>query len=91
MASTALTSEPYDNRELSSDGATQPQVVYIASTDTSDGARIKARQDGPLGNVDAKSGEGMQITLENTRGNWSGGYFYIVDGFVNQFFEISAS
>ena len=80
VTDTALTKQPYANREKANDGAVLPQVVYLAATNTTSGARIHARQAGPLGSVAAKSGEGRQINVESTPGNWSGGYFYIVDG-----------
>ena len=84
VSDTALTVQPYANRELSSSGERQAQVVYLSATNTTAGARIRARQAGPLGSIAAKSGEGREISLDNTRGNWSGGYFYIVDGYVQK-------
>lgn len=81
VSDTALTNPTYDNRGLSSNGAKLPQVVHIASTNTSSGTTIKARS-GTLYHVGVKSGEGKEITLEPIPGNWSGGNFYIVDGSV---------
>lgn len=77
--STALTNSTYANRELSSNGAKQAQVVHIASTDTTAGSKIRVRQAGSLA-VDVKSGGGRTINLEPTTGHWSGDYFYVVDG-----------
>ena len=82
VSNTALTNTTYDNREVPIGGGKLSQVVYISSSDTSEGPKIKARQLNALSSVDLKSGEGDEITLEPTPGNWSGGNFYVVDGWV---------
>ncbi|MCJ1395743.1 hypothetical protein MMC18_008629 [Xylographa bjoerkii] len=83
ISSTALTNQTYANRELSSNGAELSQVVYIGSN-TSSGARVKVRQAGGLQTtLSVESGEGAEVTLDPTTiGYWSGGNFYIVDGFL---------
>lgn len=83
VSNTALTNSTYANREVLTGGSTLSQVVYISSTDTATGTKIKARQINVLSSVDVESGEGNQITLEPTPGNWSGGVFYVVDGSVS--------
>ncbi|MCJ1229122.1 hypothetical protein MMC12_005787 [Toensbergia leucococca] len=83
VSNTALTNQTYDNRELLPNGAKLHQVVYIGSTDTPSGAKkIRVRQAGPLSSTEVRSGEGAQVLLDPTPGNWSGGNFYIIDGLV---------
>ncbi|KAL8934739.1 MAG: hypothetical protein Q9216_005757 [Gyalolechia sp. 2 TL-2023] len=82
ISNTALTNETYANREVPANGGRLSQVVFISSSDTSVGARIKARQIDALSSADIQSGEGNEVTLEQTPGNWSGGLFYVVDGFL---------
>ncbi|KAL8823493.1 MAG: hypothetical protein Q9191_005807, partial [Dirinaria sp. TL-2023a] len=83
VSNTALQNETYDDREvLKNTHAKLSQVVYISSKNTSAGTKIVARQAGVLSSADVKSGEGNEITLQPTPGNWSGGTFYIVDGFL---------
>ena len=81
VSNTALQNETYDDREvLQNSHAKLSQVVYISSTSTSAGTKIVARQAAGLSSADVRSGEGNEITLQPTPGNWSGGTFYIVDG-----------
>ncbi|KAI4195854.1 MAG: hypothetical protein LQ346_003345, partial [Caloplaca aetnensis] len=80
ISNTALTDPTYANREVLPGGGRLAQVVYIAATETATGTKIKARQRNALSSVDVQSGEGNEITLEPTPGNWSGGVFYVVDG-----------
>ena len=82
VSNTALTAQPYSNREVLPNGGRLSQVVYIVATNTTSGPKIKARQASGLNSADVKSGEGRQITIEPTTGRWSGGNFYIVDGSV---------
>lgn len=77
LSNTALKSPDRDNRGLESNGAKKPQAVLIASTSTSQDRKIKVRQ---VGRIDVKSGKGQEINLDPAPGNWSGGYFYSVDG-----------
>lgn len=81
VSETALRNSTYARRENATDaGDSLPQVVYISATDTASGRKIRARQANALSSVDARSGEGNEIELEPTPGNWSGGLFYIVNG-----------
>ncbi|KAL8772247.1 MAG: hypothetical protein Q9209_002459 [Squamulea sp. 1 TL-2023] len=83
VSETALRNPTYARRENATDaGDSLPQVVYIASTPTATGRKIKARQVNALSSVDVRSGEGNEIELEQTPGNWSGGVFYVVNGWV---------
>lgn len=82
ISSTALTNSTYANREVPAAGGRLSQVVFISADDTTAGTRITARQIDALSSVDVQSGEGNQVTLEQTPGNWSGGLFYVVDGFL---------
>ncbi|KAL9592279.1 MAG: hypothetical protein Q9179_006877 [Wetmoreana sp. 5 TL-2023] len=82
ISSTALTDRRYANREVSDDGEQPSQVVYISSSDTSPKIKIKARQVNALSSVDVESGQGDEVELEPTPGNWSGGVFYVVNGFL---------
>lgn len=86
LSNTALTSSKHDNRGLESNGAKmKPQVVAIAPENTANGRKIKVRK---AHNVDVRSGNGQEITLDPTPGNWSGGNFYIVDGSVTTTFLV---
>ena len=77
VAETALRNLTYARRENATDaGDSLPQVVYISSTETALGRKIKARQISALNSVDLRSGEGNDVELEQTPGNWSGGVFY---------------
>ncbi|KAL9610707.1 MAG: hypothetical protein Q9204_009064 [Flavoplaca sp. TL-2023a] len=77
VAETALRDPTYARRENATDaGDSLPQVVYISSTETALGRKIKARQISALSSVDVRSGEGNEVELEQTPGNWSGGVFY---------------
>ncbi|KAI4161595.1 MAG: hypothetical protein LQ342_004736 [Letrouitia transgressa] len=82
ISNTALVNETYDDREvLLNRQAKLSQVVFISSSNSSDGkTKIKARQIGGLFSADVRSGEGNDVNLEPTPGNWSGGVFYVVDG-----------
>ena len=82
VSNTALQNETYDDREvLKNSNAKLSQVVYISSTSTRAGTtKIVARQAAGLSSTDVRSGEGNEVTLEPTPGNWSGGTFYVVDG-----------
>ncbi|KAL8891234.1 MAG: hypothetical protein Q9192_005773 [Flavoplaca navasiana] len=83
VAETALRNSTYARRENATDaGDSLPQVVYISSTETALGRKIKARQISALSSVDVRSGEGNEVELEQTPGNWSGGVFYVVNGFL---------
>ncbi|KAL8936789.1 MAG: hypothetical protein Q9211_004016 [Gyalolechia sp. 1 TL-2023] len=82
ISNTALTNSTYANREVPANGGRLSQVVFISTTSNTVGAKIKARQIDALSSTDVKSGEGNQVTLEQTPGNWSGGLFYVVDGFL---------
>ncbi|KAL8912820.1 MAG: hypothetical protein Q9172_007421 [Xanthocarpia lactea] len=83
VSETALRNSTYARRENATDaGDSLPQVVYISSTETPTGRKIKARQISALSSVDVRSGEGNAIELEQTPGNWSGGVFYVVNGFL---------
>ncbi|MCJ1262021.1 hypothetical protein MMC22_001890 [Lobaria immixta] len=79
LSRTALISPNRDNRGLESNGAKSPQVVLIAAETTGNTRKIKVRK---VGRVDVKSGKGQEINLDPTPRNWSGGNFYIVDGFL---------
>ncbi|KAI9819492.1 MAG: hypothetical protein M1827_006940 [Pycnora praestabilis] len=84
VSNTALTDPMYANRELSSNGAKQNQVVYIQAMNTTIGAsKIKIkRQLASDANETVKSGDGNTINLEPVNGKWDGGLFQIVDGFL---------
>ncbi|KAL9003514.1 MAG: hypothetical protein Q9188_003619 [Gyalolechia gomerana] len=82
ISNTALTNSTYANREVPANGGRLSQVVFISTSDTTVGAKIKARQIDALSSADVESGEGNRVTLERTPGNWSGGLFYVVDGFL---------
>ncbi|KAL8725174.1 MAG: hypothetical protein Q9181_006518 [Wetmoreana brouardii] len=82
ISSTALTNQRYANREVLDDGGQPPQVVYISSSDTPARFKVKARQVNALSSVNVESGEGDEVELEATPGNWSGGVFYVVNGFL---------
>ncbi|KAL8849783.1 MAG: hypothetical protein Q9221_005266 [Calogaya cf. arnoldii] len=74
VSETALRNSTYATRENATDaGDSLPQVVYISSTETATGRKIKARQISALSSVDVRSGRGNEIELEQTPGNWSGG------------------
>lgn len=80
VSNTALTNSTYANREVLDNGGKLSQVVYISSSDTGVRTRIKVRQVNALSSVDVESGQGNEIELEPTPGNWSGGVFYVVNG-----------
>ncbi|KAL8836093.1 MAG: hypothetical protein Q9170_003041 [Blastenia crenularia] len=82
VSNTALTNSTYANREVPANGGKLSQVVYLSASDTVSGKKFKVRQVNALMSVDVESGEGNQVTLEQTPGNWSGGLFYVVDGFL---------
>ncbi|KAI4220813.1 MAG: hypothetical protein LQ349_007994 [Xanthoria aureola] len=83
VSETALRNSTYARRENATDaGDSLPQVVYISSTETATGRKIKARQISALSSVDVRSGQGNEIELEQTPGNWSGGVFFVVNGFL---------
>ncbi|KAI4105375.1 MAG: hypothetical protein LQ339_003439 [Xanthoria mediterranea] len=83
VSETALRNSTYARRENATDaGDSLPQVVYISSTETATGRKIKARQISALSSVDVRSGQGNEIELEQTPGNWSGGVFFAVNGFL---------
>lgn len=87
IASTALQNTSYDDREvLKNSNAKLSQVVFISSKSTSQGRKLVARQASALSSTDVKSGDGNEVTLNPTPGNWSGGTYYIVDGFVEMVF-----
>lgn len=79
LSNTALSSPKHVNRGLESNGARKRQVVLIQHANSNDGSKIQVRT---AGSVDVKSGKGREISLNFGPGNWSGGYFYIVDGSV---------
>lgn len=81
VSATFLTDATYARREDETEsGDSLPQVVYISSTQTAAGPRIKVRQINALSSVDVRSGKGDEVVLEQTPGNWSGGVFYVVNG-----------
>ncbi|KAL8994283.1 MAG: hypothetical protein Q9169_005699 [Polycauliona sp. 2 TL-2023] len=83
ISETALRDPGYARRENATDaGDSLPQVVYISSSETAAGRKIKARQVSALSSVDVRSGEGNEVELEQTPGNWNGGVFYVVNGFL---------
>ncbi|KAI4226219.1 MAG: hypothetical protein L6R36_003355 [Xanthoria steineri] len=83
VSETALRNSTYARRENATDaGDSLPQVVYLSSTETATGRKIKARQISALSSVDVRSGQGNEIELEQTPGNWSGGVFFVVNGFL---------
>ncbi|KAI4202408.1 MAG: hypothetical protein LQ350_002626 [Teloschistes chrysophthalmus] len=82
ISSTALADPQYANREVLSNGGQPSQVVYLSSSDTSAGVKIKVRQVNALNSFTVGSGAGSEIELEQTPGNWSGGFFYVVNGFL---------
>ncbi|KAI4137261.1 MAG: hypothetical protein LQ341_005221 [Variospora aurantia] len=82
VSNTALTDPNYVDREVLTGGERLSQVVYISSTETATGVRIMARQRNVLSSTDVQSGEGNLIELEPTPANWSGGVFYVVNGFL---------
>lgn len=72
VSETALRDSTYATRENATDaGDSLPQVVYISSTETATGRKIKARQISALSSVDVRSGRGNEIELEQTPGNVS--------------------
>lgn len=83
ISSTALADPQYANREVLSNGGQPSQVVYLSSSDTSAGVKIKVRQVNALNSFTVGSGAGSEIELEQTPGNWSGGFFYVVNGSVS--------
>ncbi|KAL9018886.1 MAG: hypothetical protein Q9185_003798 [Variospora sp. 1 TL-2023] len=82
VSNTALTDPNYVDREVLTGGERLAQVVYISSTETATGVRIMARQRNVLSSTEVQSGEGNLIELEPTPANWSGGVFYVVNGFL---------
>ncbi|KAL8673190.1 MAG: hypothetical protein Q9168_002382 [Polycauliona sp. 1 TL-2023] len=83
VSETALRDPTYARRENATDaGDSLPQVVYISSTETAAGRKIKARQVNALSSADVRSGEGNDVELEQQPGNWTGGVFYVVNGFL---------
>ncbi|KAL8714393.1 MAG: hypothetical protein Q9220_001726 [cf. Caloplaca sp. 1 TL-2023] len=82
VSNSALTNSTYADRESPPEGGILSQVVFISSTDTTTGRKIKARQVNALSSVDVRSGKGNEVELEPTAGNWSGGVFYVVNGFL---------
>ncbi|KAL8675988.1 MAG: hypothetical protein Q9186_007446 [Xanthomendoza sp. 1 TL-2023] len=83
ISETALRDPTYARRENATDaGDSLPQVVFVSSTETAAGRKIMARQISALSSVDVRSGEGNEVELEQTPGNWSGGVFYVVNGFL---------
>ncbi|KAL8806614.1 MAG: hypothetical protein Q9182_001262 [Xanthomendoza sp. 2 TL-2023] len=79
ISETALRNSTYARRNETD---SLPQVVFISSTETAARRKIKARQISALSSVDVRSGEGNEVELEQTPGNWSGGVFYVVNGFL---------
>lgn len=72
VSETALRNSTYARRENATDaGDSLPQVVYLSSTETATGRKIKARQISALSSVDVRSGQGNEIELEQTPGNVS--------------------
>ena len=84
VSSTALDNPTYAQRERLDDGSRQSQVVYISSTEAMGRKKIKARQINALMSTDVQGGEGREVELEPTPGNWSGGVFYVVNGYALQ-------
>ncbi|KAI9879472.1 MAG: hypothetical protein M1830_008431 [Pleopsidium flavum] len=82
ISNTALKDQRYDNRELGSNGAQQPQVVYIGSASTN--GTVVARQVGGAGAAGGfvESGLGAKVNVEVIDGKFDGGMFQIVDGFL---------
>ena len=84
VSSTALRNQSYVDREiLEESSARLSQVVYISSTGSGESSTITARQADVLSSTDVRSGQGNVVKLDPRPGNWSGGTFYIVDGYVN--------
>jgi len=81
ISNTALNDQRYDNRELGSDGAQQPQVVYIGSTSTNG---MVARQAGGANGAGGfvESGLGAKVDVDLVDGKFDGGMFQIVDEYV---------
>ncbi|MCJ1425594.1 hypothetical protein MMC29_003494 [Sticta canariensis] len=79
LSNTALKNPDRDNRGLDSNGAKKSQVVHISPEGEANGSRIKVRD---AGGVNVKSGKGQEIVLDPAPGKWSGGIFYMVDGFL---------
>ncbi|KAL8869457.1 MAG: hypothetical protein Q9174_004258 [Haloplaca sp. 1 TL-2023] len=82
VSNTALDNPTYAQREPLGDGSRQSQVVYISSTNAMGRKKIKARQINALMSSNVQGGEGREVELEPTPGNWSGGVFYVVNGFL---------
>ena len=83
VSSTALRNQNYVDREiLEESSARLSQVVYISSTGSGESSTITARQANALSSTDVRSGQGNVVKLDPRPGNWSGGTFYIVDGYV---------
>lgn len=84
ISDTALTDAKYDNRELSSNGAQLPQVVFIAPA-PSTGSSMPITQAGNsssnLGGY-VESGLGQKVNVELVDGKFDGGMFQTVDGYV---------
>src|SRR6266536_4594908 len=76
LAGTWLTSDRYNLRPASSSGKRPGQVCYISPPSKS----ITRRQG--LSTNFVTSGLGTQIALEPITGNWSGGTFQAVNGYV---------
>ena len=84
VSNTALRNESYVAREiLENSNVRLSQVVYISSTGSGESTTITARQANALSSTDVRSGQGNEVKLDPRPGNWSGGTFYIVDGYVS--------
>lgn len=78
VASTSLTDPRYNNLGLGSNGAMQPQVVYVGSNNASP-SQSGANSTGLF----VQSGLVSNAALNAIDGTWDGGLFHIVDKYVN--------
>jgi len=76
VSETALRDPKYDNRGLDSNGAKQPQVVFIGSKPSSS---ISARQAAQSSNIFIQSGLTSDVSVDSGNGTWDGGFFYIIN------------
>ena len=80
VANTALTAPTYDNRELGSNGAQLPQVVYIAPPSTNGTVVVRQIRGTNAADRLVKSGLGSTVNVDFVNGRFDGGVFQIVDG-----------
>ncbi len=82
ISETALTTERYNNRELGSNGAQQPQVVYISPGSTNNTVVVRQVGTAASANGLVRSGLGNEVNVEIVNGQFEGGIFQIVNGYA---------